>query len=122
MTTISFSADSTVIPAKTQIILFPLEIHTNKKSWGEDAMKFIPERFMEENIKNVHPYAYIPFSNGPRICPGYKYAQQVLKVFLAKFLLKYRVTSEMEYEKLELQVKITTEIKQGYMMKVEPRC
>lgn len=84
-------------------------------------MKFHPERFLEENMKNIHPYAYFPFSNGPRICPGMKYAQMVLKIFLSKFLLKYRVSTELKYEELDFEIEIILKIRQGYMMKVERR-
>lgn len=97
------------------------EIQTDKEIWGEDAEKFKPERFLEESIEKIHPYAYFPFSNGPRICPGHKYAQIVMKVFLSKFLLKYRVKSELSYEDLVFQMRISLKIKQGFEMKVERR-
>lgn len=84
-------------------------------------MEFKPERFLEENIKKVHPYAYIPFSGGPRICPGVKYAQMTTKMFISKFLMKYKVTTELKYEDLVFEVQSLAKVRQGFMMKVERR-
>jgi cytochrome P450 len=84
-------------------------------------MDFKPERFNAENISKVHPYAYIPFSGGQRNCPGSKYANLVIKIFLSKFLMKYRVTTELRYEELQFHSEITTKLKQGYMVKVHRR-
>jgi cytochrome P450 len=84
-------------------------------------MEFKPDRFRQENISRVHPYAYIPFAGGQRICPGMKYAQMSMKIFLSKFLMKYRVTTELKYEELNLEMRLTTMIRQGFMVKAERR-
>lgn len=97
------------------------DLHRDKKYWGQDVDEFKPERFLEENFKNINPNAYLPFSRGPRICPAYRYAWLSMRIFLSQFLLKYKVTTELKLEELEYQLIITMGVKQGFMMKAERR-
>ena len=57
------------------------EMHRNPKYWNEPET-FLPERFLEENRKQILPY-YIPFGAGPRLCIGNNFAmfEMVLTVF-----------------------------------------
>lgn len=49
------------IPKDTLIILSSHALH-NDERFFENPSKFDPERFTPENVKNRHPFAYIPFS------------------------------------------------------------
>lgn len=53
------------IPANTQVLISLWLLHHNPNVWP-DPSAFIPERFETEECKKHHPYAWVPFSAGPR--------------------------------------------------------
>ncbi|KAG5870212.1 hypothetical protein JTB14_017953 [Gonioctena quinquepunctata] len=62
-----------VIPRETNIVLNVHRTHRNEKYW-KDPLKFEPNRFLPEEVKNRHPFCYLPFSAGSRNCIAWKYA------------------------------------------------
>lgn len=44
-----------------------------------------------------------------------------MKAFLSMFLMKYRVTTEMKYEELQIEFMFTMHVKQGFMLKIDRR-
>jgi cytochrome P450 len=48
-----------LIPKGTNILISIIGMHRDEKYWGSDALKFKPERFLEEL---EHPMAFTPFS------------------------------------------------------------
>lgn len=66
---ISIFAGDHVVPEGSSVVFGFLRTHTNEKYWP-DPFKFIPERFLPEEVAKRHPCAYIPFSYGPRNCIG----------------------------------------------------
>ena len=89
--------------------------------WGNDADKFIPERFSPENDSKVHPYAFLPFGGGPRICMGMKYGMNVMKINLAHFLRNYFVKTNLKYEELTFEFTLSIKIQQKSMIRIEKR-
>jgi cytochrome P450 family 313 len=110
-----------VLPPKTFIAIPTLIIHRSKKIWGEDAELFRPERFEKESIQKIHPYAFLPFSKGPRMCLGWRYAMLLMKIQLANILLKYEVDTSLKLSELEFQFSITMNICQGYKISLKER-
>jgi len=80
-----------IIPAGTSIALMIYGMHHNPLVF-EDPEAFKPERFSAENISQLHPYAFIPFSAGPRNCIGQKYGLLETKVVLANLLRRFQFT------------------------------
>lgn len=54
--------------------------HVNEKMFP-NTNKFIPERWLKENepgcpsAKSAHPFAFLPFGFGPRMCVGRRFAE-----------------------------------------------
>ncbi|XP_076684084.1 putative cytochrome P450 6a14 [Andrena cerasifolii] len=91
------------IPSGTQIVIPVFGIHMNPNIYPEPK-KFDPERFSEENIKTRHPYAYLPFGEGPRMCIGLRFGLMQTKIAVISALLKNTVKlapntpTELEFE------------------------
>ncbi|XP_044004041.1 cytochrome P450 4C1-like [Aphidius gifuensis] len=79
------------VPAGCNLTLHINQIHMDPNLWPNPT-KFDPDRFLPENSINRNPYAYIPFSAGPRNCIGQKYAQLEAKMVLTEILRKWKVT------------------------------
>ncbi|XP_070163292.1 cytochrome P450 4C1-like [Polyergus mexicanus] len=94
--------DNYVIPKGTSIGVPIMLVHRNPAIWS-DPLKFDPDRFLPENLKNIHPYAYIPFSAGPRNCIGQKFAAIEEKIILAAILRKWRVKSMKTHEEMTIR-------------------
>ncbi|XP_028026792.1 cytochrome P450 6B2-like [Bombyx mandarina] len=52
---------------------------------------FKPERFYGEEKKNIRPFTYLPFGDGPRICIGMRFAKMQILAGLVTILKKYTV-------------------------------
>ncbi|XP_076277121.1 putative cytochrome P450 6a13 [Lasioglossum baleicum] len=78
------------IPVGTPLIIPVYGLHWDPEIYPEPE-KFDPERFSEENIKSRHPYVYLPFGEGPRICIGLRFGMVQVKVAIVNTLLNHRV-------------------------------
>ncbi|KAF2885200.1 hypothetical protein ILUMI_20975 [Ignelater luminosus] len=56
-----------------------------------DPEKFDPERFNDENKKNIKPFSYLPFGAGPRNCIGSRFALLETKLIMVKILQHFEL-------------------------------
>ncbi|GAB1860793.1 Cytochrome P450 4C1 [Camponotus japonicus] len=91
-----------ILPKGITVLLAIFLLHLNPEVWS-DPKKFDPDRFLPENSKYRNPYAYIPFSAGPRNCIGQKFALLEEKTMLTAILRKWRVKSVKQPDAVEYE-------------------
>ncbi|CAG7786100.1 unnamed protein product [Allacma fusca] len=109
-----------VIPAGVNVCLMSMSIHRNETIYPEPEA-FIPERFLPENCANRHPFAYIPFSAGPRNCIGQKFAMMEEKVVLAQLFRNYKVEAAERREDVAVMIEVVTRPRDGLKIRLSPR-
>ena len=86
------------IPGGTKLFISILGMHHDPAFWGKDANEFNPGRFSEGIAKAAkHPFAYLPFGTGPRICVGQNFAVMEAKVVLAMVLQRFSFVTSPSY-------------------------
>jgi len=77
------------IPKGTLVTIPVFGLHRDPALYPNPE-KFDPERFNADVVKERHPYAYIPFGEGPRICIGSRFGLVQTKVGLVSLLSRYK--------------------------------
>ena len=110
-----------IIPKNQKILLNFYALHRQPALWGNDANEFKPERFLPENSEGRNPFAYVPFSGGPRICIAFKYSVISLKIAMIQLLLHYKFTTSMKMEDIKLKSYISLKLCSPHSMQIQKR-
>ncbi|PIG90279.1 cytochrome P450 monooxygenase [Aspergillus arachidicola] len=81
------------LPGESVVVGALHHLHNNPEVWSNPT-RFDPDRWDTEEVKNRHKAAYIPFATGPRMCIGFNFALQEVKVFLPKLVYRYKFMKE----------------------------
>lgn len=116
-----FDGLSVDLEPDTAILIPVLGLHRDPEIW-QNPEKFDPTRFSTENNDLRHKFSFLPFGEGPRICPGIKLGCVQIKAALAVILPDYciQVSPKMiEPVRINPQYFLTSALG-GFWMKLRP--
>ncbi|KAL0483246.1 hypothetical protein AKO1_011532 [Acrasis kona] len=89
------------IPKGTVVTVGVYTSQTCEKYYGPTAREFRPERWLEQNGKDIHRFAHVPFGAGARVCLGNNFSLVEQKLFLVKLLTKFMLKPDPKYPRLQ---------------------
>lgn len=102
-----------------QVIVSPWHLHRHERLW-ENPDGFDPARWESENGKACLRSAYIPFSVGPRVCPGAGFAMAEGPLILALLLRAFRFEAIAERPAMPV-AHLTVRGQNGIWLRLTPR-
>ncbi|XP_038044533.1 cytochrome P450 4F1-like [Patiria miniata] len=87
--TAPYDVDGVTLPIGTTVVINLYQLHHNPTVWGRDHMDFKPSRFQSDKFSKMDPFSFLPFSAGPRNCIGQQFAQNQVKVVVARVLRRF---------------------------------
>lgn len=115
--------DGVIIPKNSTILLFLYEIQQDPKYFPEPT-RFIPDRFIEGSEHyggKINPFAFVPFSAGPRNCIGQKFALQEEKIILASIFSQFKIRSMLADREAMIQPELILRPRSTLFISFQPK-
>ncbi|XP_059545663.1 cytochrome P450 4B1 [Myotis daubentonii] len=110
--------DGRSLPAGSLVSLHIYALHRNSAVWPDPEV-FDPLRFSPENVTGHHPFAFMPFSAGPRNCIGQQFAMNEMKVVAALCLLRFEFAVDPLQPPIKL-LQLVLRSKNGIYLHLKP--
>ncbi|XP_058115805.1 probable cytochrome P450 4aa1 [Anopheles ziemanni] len=107
------------LPAGSEVLILPYATHRVEHVYP-DPERFNPERF-GDGAPHQNPYAFLPFSAGPRNCIGYKFAYIEMKTIVSRVLQNFHLSPAPGKEEVLPIFRMTLRAKGGLWVKLTPR-
>ena len=106
------------IPKGAHIAFSTASLHRHPDVW-ENPHDFDPLRFHSDEVEKRSPYAYMPFSAGPRNCIGQNFAMNEVRVVIASIVHRFNFSLENE-DPPDIVPHIILRPKEDIRLKMEP--
>ena len=107
------------VPAGTLVMISSYITHRHPDFWP-DPERFDPDRFLPSRCESRHPFAYFPFSGGPRGCIGRGFALLELRLLVAQVAQRFRLEAVPDHP-VELEKLVTLRPLHGLQMTAHSR-
>ncbi|XP_030374474.1 probable cytochrome P450 313b1 [Scaptodrosophila lebanonensis] len=109
------------VPRGVQIGIDIYNMQRDVRIWGPLARTYNPDAHFGPQAPAHHPFAFVPFTKGLRMCIGYRYALLLMKLLLAKIFRQYRISTEARMEELIVKGTISLKLRNYPLCRVEAR-
>uniref|UniRef100_T1H8D7 Uncharacterized protein n=1 Tax=Rhodnius prolixus TaxID=13249 RepID=T1H8D7_RHOPR len=108
------------LPKGSTLFIMFYSLHRDPRLWSHPN-EFHPDHFLPEECARRPKGSYLPFSWGPRSCPGSVYAMASLKIAVSTAIRRYKFETGVKFEELEYKYGFLLEPKQEYLVRITNR-
>ncbi|XP_055585433.1 probable cytochrome P450 313a4 [Uranotaenia lowii] len=113
--------DEYTLPKGTQVMISLQQMHRDPEIWGPNSNSFDPDHFLPDRAAERHPFAFLPFSAGPRNCIGYRYAWMLVRIVMAHLVRTYHFRTTLRMDQLDTSFSVLHKISNGCVVSIERR-
>ena len=106
------------LPKQSILLLNVYGLHHNEAYWDKPE-EFLPDRFDAANLKNQHPFCYVPFGKGPRLCIGEPFAMMLMQVVVSRLVSTFECVPAGDLD-VKMDPQITLKPKPGIYIQFKP--
>lgn len=117
------------VPAGRRILMSYHGLHHDPSVWGPDADEFKPERWLARDPSSgvvrllVPPaWTFLPFSNGPRNCPGQHYVFRLVSYTMVRMAQSFRGVESRDDRGYAVEASVSISMKYGTLVGLLPAC